>query len=223
MGSRAVVDRLPRRRGGAAAVRRRRGRASASSTRAPAGGSSTIGRLKRACSTSCPRRMTAAGLWERVRDRLGLPRLRADALVGQGAGAAASSSMRRSGAAARGAAVRRSDARRCSWRAVERAARSALLAAISDLDLRGRSIVAAYRRYCWPVAFGGRPEARAVSPAGQRRAGPRRPETTSGTWRRWQSCASRRTDRCMATPYLHRRSDRLRRATAAGDRTGGRS
>ena len=89
MGSRAVVivcrdDDVARERFG---VRRRRGRHRA--TRARAGGSSTTSRWSASSSTAVRRALEASGFWERLGHGLGVPRLRADALVGEGAGAAA--------------------------------------------------------------------------------------------------------------------------------------
>ena len=86
--------RLPRR--GAPPVRALRRRAASgaaeSSTPAPAGGSSTTGRSKPSCSTSCAQAIDGRRLLGRIRQRLVLPGLRADALVGQGAGPAADTS-----------------------------------------------------------------------------------------------------------------------------------
>ena len=46
---------------------------------------------------------------------------------------------------------------------------------------------AAYRRYCWPVTLAGRPQAGAVSPAGQRRAGARRQGPPVAHGQRWRA------------------------------------
>ena len=85
MGSRAVVvvcrdEDAARQRFGVD----RRGDA-ASSTPAPAGASSTTRRSRRSSSPASATALDARRLLGGARDRLGLPRLRADALVGQGA------------------------------------------------------------------------------------------------------------------------------------------
>ncbi len=86
-------DRLPRRGGGARALRRRRATGSASVyTRTGRRFFDDARSRSGASSTACAARSTRAGLWDELRDRLGLPRLRADAVVGQGAGAAAAPS-----------------------------------------------------------------------------------------------------------------------------------
>ncbi len=127
-----------------------RRRARASSTRAPAGGSSTSRHRDRAARSGPRRRSTRAGFWDEFDTDWVLPRLRADALVGQGAGAAAPPVRRRRRRRARGAAGRRSPCsttrlreRRRRWRAAgaDRAARQRVADRYVD----------AYRRYCWPV------------------------------------------------------------------------
>ena len=152
MGSRAVVvvcrDEDAAR--GASACRRRARRLS---TRAPAGASSTTPTLRaRRCLDRVARRSTAAGLWDELETDWLLPRLRADALVGQGAGAAAAPVRRRSGAAAR------VGARATAVAALERprprgvdVGDAAAAASRERRPTRGR-YVEAYRRYCWPVA-----------------------------------------------------------------------
>ena len=89
MGSRAVIDRLPRRGVARRPVRNCRGRSTALSTPAPAAGSSMtsgsrtelLGRIRRAA-------QAGSGLWDELATDWIVPRLRADAVVGQGAGAA---------------------------------------------------------------------------------------------------------------------------------------
>ena len=94
MGSRAVVV--------AAAMRRCAGGGSASSRKAAASCHAHRAAVLRRCcggdaaaGATVRGAMTAAGWWERFPERLVLPRLRADALVGQGPGAAAAAVCRR--------------------------------------------------------------------------------------------------------------------------------
>ena len=130
-----------------AATRTPRGGASASTdggvghraTRAPAGASSTTRRSEPALLDRVRAALERGRLCGRARDRLGLPRLRADALVGEGAGAAPRSSTRRSArrrapalaaavaALERGRRARRRRRRRCStrYRGARRARRAA--------------------------------------------------------------------------------------------------
>ena len=109
----------------------------------------------------------------RVQHDLGLPRLRTDAVVGQGAGAAAFAVRRRR----RGRAMPRC---RKSWQCLEQAAQrlngeaQSNLTALQSQFLGQRTrasseFVAAYRQYCWPVDSLDDLEARSVPSAGDRR------------------------------------------------------
>ena len=152
MGSRAVVDRLPRRGGGAASgsasptasvgiVYTRTGRRFFDDADA---GAALLDRVRDA-------RSTRAGLWDELDTDWVLPRLRADAVVGQGAGAAARrSTRRRRGGARRAAAARRRAGARPPARGVDVGdAASTRMPRAASADVE--RFVAAYRRYCWPV------------------------------------------------------------------------
>ena len=86
MGSRAVVIVCRDEQAAQGAVRRHSKARSASSTPAPAGGSSTSRRWKRQFLDRVRSALTAADLWANLGDDVGLPRLRTDAVVGEGAG-----------------------------------------------------------------------------------------------------------------------------------------
>ncbi len=146
-----------------------------------------------------------------IRDGLGLPRLRADALVGEGAGAAAPAvrrgrrggagrpAARRSRALAAGGGARRRRRRRCS----------------SDTRCapdRAERYARAYRRYCWPVTSLRRSPPRPVPPAGDRRRASTSTRTTSGTWTTISSFVDPSGGLLMATPHQRRRPGRSRRA-----------
>ena len=132
--------------------------------------------------------MDAAGFWDGVHHRLGLPGLRADAVVGQGPGAAAQPvcrrGRRRAGRACRGGrralerprpdGVGRRTAicrRRC---AVARGSAERLRRAPTGTTA-GRS---SRSTTCKLAPF------HLLATEGE---GPRRPATTSGTWRRWRA------------------------------------
>ena len=133
MGSRAVVvvcrdDGVAR-----APLRRRRRRGSASSTRAPAGRFfDDAGAPRPRCSTRVRAAVDGAGLWDELEHRLARARLRADALVGEGAGAAA-------------APVRRRRRRRARRRSPRRVA-TLEQAAARGLERRRRCSTASARR-----------------------------------------------------------------------------
>ena len=155
MGSRAVVvvcrdEEAARERFGVAIEA-----SSASSTPAPAGGSSTTAALEARVPRPGARRPDRRRLLGASSTRLGLPRLRTDAVVGQGPGTAARPSTRRSGSAGAAVAAPR-PCRRWSRPAgrLDGETRGELepesttpTAAQQDI---GR-FVAAYRQYCWPV------------------------------------------------------------------------
>ena len=149
MGSRAVVivcrDEAAARQRSAST-----GEARASATRAPAAASSTTRALEAELLDRVRAALDPAGLLGRARDRLGLPRLRADAVVGEGAGAAARAVRR----GRRGGARRRS--RRRSARSSGRGTRGVDVGGAARPLPRARTTtsrryVDAYRRYCWPV------------------------------------------------------------------------
>ena len=208
MGSRAVVIVCRDEDAARAAVRRRRRRDRASSTPAPAAASSTTRRSRRGAAR--PRGAapsTTLGPVGRARDRLGLPRLRADALVGQGPGARPRASTPRSAPprAAGSARGRRGAPRQA---AAQRSRPGDLLDRYRDPRAERRGL----RRRLPPLLLAGRvarrPQARAVPPAGHRRRRPRRPATTSGTWRRSPASARADPELLLATPVPRRRRHR---------------
>ena len=192
-------------------------------TRAPAGASSTTPRSRRELLDRRARGARRRRLLGRARDRLGLPRLRADALVGQGAGAAARASTPRSGAAARaalgggrrGARARRGARRSTSATLLERYRERA--------DAGRRASSTAYRRYCWPVDVARRPASSRRSTCWPPRAQvhvDQRPRLAHGDARAALPRPIRQL--LLATPYQRRRPDRRRRARRPAS-PGGRS
>ena len=147
----------------------------------------------RRCSTACATRSTRRGLWDELEHRLGLPRLRADALVGQGAGAAARPVRRRRRRGARGAGA----AVAARWRRRPRAARDGGRAARRATRERPRAGRAVRRRPT--AATAGRwtslddLRAGAVPPAGHRGRGARRPRPRLAHGRRWRASVPRPT------------------------------
>ena len=146
--------RLPGRDGGAGAVRRRPPASAASSTPAPAGGSSTTRTWSGSSSTGCGRPSTAADLWAQAGDGLGVPRLRADAVVGQGPGTPADP-VRGGGRGGLGLAAPCGHGpggrRRLAWRARSRTKLAEVEARFRRREQDIDRFVAAYRQYCWPV------------------------------------------------------------------------
>ena len=111
---------------------------------------------------------TGAGFWERVRDRLGLPGLRADALVGEGPGAAEGAVCRRWGSSAGGS-------ERCRWRSGTGRRpgggwRGTLAGAIPARRRWPHTVCGGIPAILLAGEFGCRPEAGSVSPAGHREA-----------------------------------------------------
>ena len=105
-------------------------------------------------STGCARRSTAADLWSEAGHDLGVPGLRADAVVGQGPGTPADPVRRRGG----GGLGVPAPSRRWRWRRraarLEGEERAKLAEVEARFRLREQDIdrfVAAYRQYCWPV------------------------------------------------------------------------
>ena len=131
-----------------------------------------------ACSTGYGPRSTARPVG-RARHRLGVPRLRAHAVVGEGAGAAAPTSTRRSARRRRERSTPRPPCTRRSRRALDGTEPLAIRAAA-----RGTRRRALRRRVPALLLDGrrrGRPRARAVPGAGHRRPPPRRSSPTRGT------------------------------------------
>ena len=215
MGSRAVVVVCRDDGRGAAAVRRRRRGLRRRATRAPAAASSTTPRSERAFLDARPRRGAAAGLLDELETRLAAARLRADAVVGEGAGAAARAV--RGGRRGRRAALAERSPRSSRPRRAASELRSRALPR-PRLDDVARYIDA-YRRYCWPVTSLADLQARAVPPAGQRGRA-----CTSTSRTRWHmehaaTGSARPTTRAASRDRARRRSTRpiprARRAAVA--------
>ena len=183
-------DRLPGRGGRAPALRRRRrGHRRLLHAHRPA-------LLRRRCARGRAARRafatpsTAAGCWSELETDWLLPRLRADAVVGEGAGAARASSTRPSAPPPGPAlAETRRRARAAQPQRRSRRRRRCSSASASAPRTRGR-YVEAYRRYCWPVAS---IDDLKLAPfhllASEGASTSTR--TTSGTWRRSPSSAPR--------------------------------
>ena len=158
-------------------------------------------RWKRSSWTASRAAVDAPDFWDELRDRLVLPRLRADALVGQGAGAAAPAVRRRR----RGGRASLCEAVLRLWQRAGRAAarRSALLANAYAARLAGgrSSIVAAYRRYCWPVDSIDDLKLAPFHLLATEGAVHVDQAITSGTWRRWRDLRAADAALLSATPY----------------------
>ena len=143
--------------------------------------------------------LTAADLWGKLETTLGLPRLRADAVVGQGPGTPADPVRGGRGGRARPRCPGRSrpwSRRRGGWTGEEQ---EKLVRGRGRVPPPGAGHRPVRRRLPAVLLAGGvadRPEAGPVPPAGHRGARPHGQGPRSGTWRRWPRSAGPTPNSC---------------------------